>query len=400
MEMQSPVMTRSLAVLLVVNLGCTRDAIGKDEAAAMNGRGPDGEDLCEENAWYGDGECDDFCVLPDSDCASMDAGMRDAGMRDGGMSDGGMSDAGADAGRIDGGMEPGTDAGMDDGGMHDAGMTDGGAPAMCGAGLDAGSLSGVQPLPTGLSVDCHGAWDGQVLRGPGSWQRMNISSINQLWPVELDPGQTLVVRSTVVPGSGSSQAWLFGGPCKLGGGTSLTSYTASGHENFYLRINGSLVSHLEVEISGPAAAPFCAACDTSGAIDVSRDTPFAFGTFGLPSETSTEPFPLTSANVWAPGALSCSGVRHLGSNALFRVHMRAGEHLSANAFNPASMGADPMGAYLVRDCNDLTSCIAGSHGDGASVAYDAVVDETVYVVFDLFANDYAPTYVRVTVTGP
>jgi hypothetical protein len=31
-------------------------------------------DVCEENGWYGDFECDEFCLLPDPDCEGMDAG--------------------------------------------------------------------------------------------------------------------------------------------------------------------------------------------------------------------------------------------------------------------------------------------------------------------------------------
>jgi hypothetical protein len=51
--------------------GCGTDPvspIGKDEARQMQGVGTDGGDLCEQLDWYGDGQCDDFCVDPDPDC--------------------------------------------------------------------------------------------------------------------------------------------------------------------------------------------------------------------------------------------------------------------------------------------------------------------------------------------
>lgn len=45
-------------------------SITKDEAAAMQGKSDTGVDLCEFLGWYGDGICDEFCLLPDPDCSA------------------------------------------------------------------------------------------------------------------------------------------------------------------------------------------------------------------------------------------------------------------------------------------------------------------------------------------
>ncbi|PKN39530.1 MAG: hypothetical protein CVU63_15530 [Deltaproteobacteria bacterium HGW-Deltaproteobacteria-20] len=42
-------------------------AMSKDDARAA-GKADQGTDYCEEFGWYGDGECDDFCLQPDPDC--------------------------------------------------------------------------------------------------------------------------------------------------------------------------------------------------------------------------------------------------------------------------------------------------------------------------------------------
>jgi hypothetical protein len=77
------------------NEGGTAQAITKEEARAMGGRSASGEDICLVEGWYGDAECDDFCVEPDADCADagrdastsmIDAGtttITDAGIPDG-----------------------------------------------------------------------------------------------------------------------------------------------------------------------------------------------------------------------------------------------------------------------------------------------------------------------------
>lgn len=46
------------------------DGMTKDEARAQAAAGKaDHVDWCDVFAWYGDGECDDFCANPDPDCA-------------------------------------------------------------------------------------------------------------------------------------------------------------------------------------------------------------------------------------------------------------------------------------------------------------------------------------------
>ena len=65
-----------LAVVALLAGGCGGSGDGgeggmtKDDA--RGGKGDVSGDLCEENDWYGDGECDDFCSRPDPDCG--DAG--------------------------------------------------------------------------------------------------------------------------------------------------------------------------------------------------------------------------------------------------------------------------------------------------------------------------------------
>ncbi len=77
---------KSLASLtLVLSFACTsQTSPTKDRVAANEGKSDDSSelceqigapadcDLCEELEWYGDGVCDDFCDLPDSDCLAID----------------------------------------------------------------------------------------------------------------------------------------------------------------------------------------------------------------------------------------------------------------------------------------------------------------------------------------
>jgi hypothetical protein len=66
-----------LATLLAAALaaGCSSDRtdahegapLSKEQAQALGGKS-DGVDLCAYYGWYGDDECDTFCVLPDPDC--------------------------------------------------------------------------------------------------------------------------------------------------------------------------------------------------------------------------------------------------------------------------------------------------------------------------------------------
>lgn len=49
------------------------DGMTKDEARAIGGVDPEGRDVCASEGWYGDGECDDFCVETDRlDCGIPD----------------------------------------------------------------------------------------------------------------------------------------------------------------------------------------------------------------------------------------------------------------------------------------------------------------------------------------
>ena len=55
-----------------VAIGCvapTAEEGDKTAARLESGKADDGIDLCERHAWYGDGECDEFCPSPDADCA-------------------------------------------------------------------------------------------------------------------------------------------------------------------------------------------------------------------------------------------------------------------------------------------------------------------------------------------
>ena len=66
---------KPLALLLsLVALGCAAEDssndISKDEARARVGKGDVALDYCEWLGWYGDGECDDFCLEPDPDCGT------------------------------------------------------------------------------------------------------------------------------------------------------------------------------------------------------------------------------------------------------------------------------------------------------------------------------------------
>jgi len=62
----------SLAIVALAPLAaCSANVSGgitKDEARALNGVDEDGNDICAAEGWYGDNECDDFCVEADPDC--------------------------------------------------------------------------------------------------------------------------------------------------------------------------------------------------------------------------------------------------------------------------------------------------------------------------------------------
>lgn len=62
----------SVFACLAVSVGCgstiSNKHYSKEEARAVHGVDPDGNDICDAENWYGDGECDDFCPEPDPDC--------------------------------------------------------------------------------------------------------------------------------------------------------------------------------------------------------------------------------------------------------------------------------------------------------------------------------------------
>ncbi|TNF22412.1 MAG: hypothetical protein EP329_28620 [Deltaproteobacteria bacterium] len=71
--MRRAIVLLSTSLLLIA--ACGSDAPGdgaptKAEAAVSAGKSDSGRDLCEVYGWYGDGECDTFCVSPDPDCGA------------------------------------------------------------------------------------------------------------------------------------------------------------------------------------------------------------------------------------------------------------------------------------------------------------------------------------------
>jgi hypothetical protein len=63
-----PLPSLALAAALVLGPACAADSISKEEARSSGGKA-DSADLCAEQGWYGDDECDTFCPKPDPDCA-------------------------------------------------------------------------------------------------------------------------------------------------------------------------------------------------------------------------------------------------------------------------------------------------------------------------------------------
>lgn len=65
-------MKRLALTLSICALGCAADSstdISKEEARSRTAKGDAPYDICEQNGWYGDGICDDFCLYPDTeDC--------------------------------------------------------------------------------------------------------------------------------------------------------------------------------------------------------------------------------------------------------------------------------------------------------------------------------------------
>lgn len=420
--------SRVAALLALILLaGCDSPApITKSEARERGGRGPAGEDLCAENGWYGDAECDAWCPMPDVDCPA-DGGTMDAG------TDGGANDAGSDGGATDAGvMDASTDGGATDAGAMDAG-SDGGAtdagPASLDAGRDAAAPddggtvtpdSGTarcietlaelpadpidRTLPAGFALGrcVADAWADTVLRGPGTWRSEPSGPLGwggldyRTWPIELDPGQTIVVERTLLDSAGTGGISLTPGPCKNpgSGSASRVERTAVGPENLYLHLWGSRAS-FEVRITGtPNDHASGTACEAVVA-EVALDTPYTHGG-SLPGASM---FPLGANDAFIHRARSCAGTRHLGRDSVWRVRLRAGERLLATANNFGSMGDDLYAFYLVRDCCNLESCITGRHGSG--LAYTATADETLYLVLDTFASgDHPPDAISITVSPP
>lgn len=82
-------MRTRFAYLIALMAACAADTsspsadITKEEAAnASAGAADSPVDYCARYEWYGDGECDDFCELPDPDCGGDAARCFDAGPAD------------------------------------------------------------------------------------------------------------------------------------------------------------------------------------------------------------------------------------------------------------------------------------------------------------------------------
>jgi hypothetical protein len=75
--MQPSTPIRTFAALLLLACSSVADGpatVSKDSVRALTNGKADrgGHDECQEQGWYGDGECDDFCPRRDPDCASDD----------------------------------------------------------------------------------------------------------------------------------------------------------------------------------------------------------------------------------------------------------------------------------------------------------------------------------------
>lgn len=71
----SPTIRFLLASTLLTHAACATDTTAppsddKDPYRDSDGKSDNGVDVCEYFDWYGDGECDSFCVQRDSDCAT------------------------------------------------------------------------------------------------------------------------------------------------------------------------------------------------------------------------------------------------------------------------------------------------------------------------------------------
>jgi len=66
----SPTLRFLLASTLLAHGACTSQSDDKDQYRDGDGKTDNGLDVCEIYDWYGDGECDAFCMQRDTDCAS------------------------------------------------------------------------------------------------------------------------------------------------------------------------------------------------------------------------------------------------------------------------------------------------------------------------------------------
>ena len=75
--MQLTFKTVSLTLLAAFSVACATDveidSSEKELARMAGGMSESGSDLCDTHMWYGDGECDTFCVMDDPDCECADA---------------------------------------------------------------------------------------------------------------------------------------------------------------------------------------------------------------------------------------------------------------------------------------------------------------------------------------
>ena len=58
----------TLVLLVVACREQDPDSMSKAEARGLIEEGRTEVDLCDEHSWYGDGVCDDWCPMEDSDC--------------------------------------------------------------------------------------------------------------------------------------------------------------------------------------------------------------------------------------------------------------------------------------------------------------------------------------------
>jgi hypothetical protein len=91
-------------------------------------------------------------------------------------------------------------------------------------------------------------------------------------------------------------------------------------------------------------------------------------------------------NDYDPGSDGCTGFIASGPDAVYVVDLAAGQEFFASA-EPLEGGFTDLSIYLVTDCADLTSCVAGSDaGNPEQVAYTSVDGGTYYLIIDSYTN--------------